>query len=158
MPVYPCRECQKPVDPTSDPKCECGSDKPFECSKCGDPIGRSSIYRLEKLKTKKPLFCHSCGNANEVVKCGICKIGLVRSQGHQVSQATNAKVYHKACYDKQMETIRYATKAAPFLAVCGVLIGLMAYGFSGRGLLVSGGVGVGAFAAVQALIHIIQPK
>jgi hypothetical protein len=80
-------------------------------------MGSGEIFLLERLKTKKPLLCIACGEAEEVVKCGLCKLSLVRTRGKQLSAVPGAKVYHVDCYNKQMKNVGMVEKFAPVLAV-----------------------------------------
>ncbi len=134
MPRYECRECNSLVDTHSDVVCpECGCKKPFTCSKCGKHMNQVDIYKLESLKIKKSLFCQECGYANEVVECAICKKGLVRSTGKQLSEGPDAKVYHKQCYEKQMQLVDNIKNIfTPIFGGIGFVIGyLFLGGYSG---------------------------
>lgn len=124
-------------------------------------MNQADIFHLEKLKTKKPLLCLDCGRANEVVKCGICKLSLVRSQGVQVSGAPDAKVYHKDCYDKQIKTVGMAHKFSPGVAVGGVVIALVAWlagGFSAGGAAAVAGIGLIGGLMIRMIAEIFTPK
>lgn len=124
MPVYACHRCDQLVDTHSDPYCRnCAEKKPFKCSRCEKSMNQTDIFQLERLKTKKPLFCLDCGEQGEVVECGICKKTLVRSQGKQVSHIPGAKVYHSDCYNKQLSTISTLQKLTPVFGIIGAAIG-----------------------------------
>ncbi len=126
MPNYNCRECNGMLDPTEHVSCpSCKTKKPLLCSKCNDPINHHDIFGIEKLRTKRPLLCKNCGNDNEVVKCPLCKVSQVRSQGVTVSELEGAKVYHKHCLEKRREVIKMANYAAPASAVGILLIGAL---------------------------------
>ncbi len=160
MPHYECRECGKLYDPVTVVKCpHCGESHPLNCSKCDKKINHHDIYGLEKLKTKKPLLCEECGYSTEVIKCSICKISLVRSKGFSASNAPNAKVYHRACYDKRIETIEFAKQwAQPAMAVLGVIGGLLGYGLTLKGIISAGAIGAIGFGAVMGLAELIKPR
>lgn len=160
MPHYPCRQCEALYDPVTNVACpSCGEKHPLNCSKCDKQINHHDIFGIEKLKTKKPLLCADCGFANEVVKCPICKLHLVRAKGFSPSSSPNAKVYHRPCYDKRLETITFAKKwAGPSVAALGLIGGFVAYGLSIKGLLASLGTGAVLFAAVMMLAEVIKPR
>lgn len=160
MPAYNCRACNALVDPTETVRCNsCGEKKPLICSKCSSPINHHDIHEVEKLRVKKPLLCHSCGQDNQVIKCGLCNVGLVRSQGITVSPLEGAKVYHKKCLEKRREAIDLAHKVAPAGAGICLLLGI--------GLLIMGTktqavyallVGTAIFVGVKAFASIIEPR
>lgn len=160
LPAYNCRECNGLVDPTESVSCpHCNTKKPLLCSKCSSPINHHDIHEIEKLRVKKPLLCSSCGVDNQVVKCGLCNVGLVRSQGHTVSPLEGAKVYHKKCLDKRSETVTMANKAAPAAAGAGLLLALVFL------LMGNSGLGVGAlvlglvlFVGIKMVSKIIEPR
>ena len=87
-------------------------------------MGAGEIFLLERLKTKKPLLCIGCGEAEEVVKCGICKLSLVRNRGKQLSAMPGAKVYHIDCYNKQMKTVGVIAKITPIFALVVLVVGV----------------------------------
>lgn len=159
MPHYACRVCDDLFDPTQSVRCpHCNEKNPLECSKCGKEINHHDIYGIEKLRTKKPLLCMECGHTTEVIKCGICKTSLVRSQGVTVSKSPRAKVYHKRCYDKQLETVEMARKVAPAMAIAGLLGGYFGFGLTVGGaamMAILAGVG---WMSVQLLANFITPK
>ena len=124
MPVYPCARCGGPVDPTTDLFCKACSDKlPYECSRCNKRMSSDDVFQLEKLKTKRPLLCMTCGESGEVVKCKICKLSLVRASGTTLSSTLGAPVYHQACVDRQFKTVAWVKKMIPMLSILGFLVG-----------------------------------
>lgn len=148
------------MDPTESVRCpHCNEKKPLLCSKCAEPINHHDIHEIAKLKVKKPLLCNTCGVDNQVIKCGLCNVGLVRSQGITVSPLENAKVYHKNCLNKRQETVNMALKAAPISAGLGLLLGVvfLATGTKaiGIGALV---VGMALYLGIRVLATIIQPR
>lgn len=160
MPAYNCRQCKGLLDPTETVKCpHCGEKKPLICSKCAEPINHHDIHEVAKLKVKKPLLCLSCGNDNQVLKCALCNVGLVRSQGVTVSPLENAKVYHKKCLARRQEAVALAHKTAPIAAgICLVLaLGLVAYGtkMAGAGAAL---VGAALFVGIKVFATIIEPR
>ncbi len=160
MPVYNCRECNGMLDPTEHVSCPgCKTKKPLLCSKCNEPINHHDIHGIEKLKTKRPLLCKSCGTSNEVVKCPVCKIGLVRSQGIAVSELEGANVYHKACLEKRRETLRYVNYAVPVAVGGSLAMGVLLYGTYGA--LSLGGSAIVAlvlFFGIKMFKAIIEPR
>jgi hypothetical protein len=159
MPVYTCRECSGMLDPTEQVSCPtCKCKKPFLCSKCNEPINHHDIHGIEKLKTKRPLLCKPCGTSNEVVKCPICKLSQVRSQGVSLSEVEGAHVYHKACLEKRREVIRLANIAAPASAAGIILIGLLLRGSVDQSMLASVIVAVVLFVGIKMLKTIIEPR
>ena len=159
MPVYNCRECNGNVDPTEQVSCpSCNEKKPLACSKCNTPINHHDIFGIEKLRTKRPLLCKSCGTDNEVVKCPICGLSQVRSQGVTVSQVEGAHVYHKACLEKRREVIRYANIAAPASAVGVALIGLILMNTANYMLPASLGIAAVLFVGIKAYKNFIEPR
>lgn len=160
LPSYNCRECNSLVDPTETVRCpSCNAKKPLVCSKCNAPINHHDIHEIEKLKVKKPLLCTSCGKDNKVVKCALCNIGVVRSQGVTVSPLEDAKVYHRKCLDKRKEAVGMANKVAPASAGILLLLGivLMVTATKGAG---AAAVGVGGilFVAIKVFATIIEPR
>lgn len=159
MPVYNCRECNGNVDPTEQVSCpSCNEKKPLSCSKCSTPINHHDIFGIEKLRTKRPLLCKSCGTDNEVVKCPICKLSQVRSQGVTVSEVEGAPVYHKACLEKRREVIKYANIAAPASAAGFVLIGLLMMNTASYALPACIGIAVVLYVAIKAFKNVIEPR
>lgn len=124
MPVYPCRNCKKSVDPTQDGFCRnCNEAYPFECSKCGTKLSPELIYELGSLTFQKPLFCISCGEAGKVVECRICAKTLVRSLGKVTMAGGQERVYHPACFEKQLKNVVLLRKfVTPALAVLGAIV------------------------------------
>ena len=153
MPVYPCAKCNSPVDPTQDGFCRNCSDKtPFSCSACNKRMPNTDIFQLEKLQIKKPLLCMTCGEAGEVVKCGICKLTLVRSSGKSLSSAPGARVYHTYCFSKQMKTVEYIGRLVPLVAFLGLLMGWLIGQTIGNGNMASATVGaIGAAVGLAIL-------
>ncbi|MEW6278814.1 MAG: hypothetical protein AB1758_09345 [Candidatus Eremiobacterota bacterium] len=129
MPVYPCRNCKKSVDPVVDGFCKnCNEAYPFECSKCGTKMSPELIFDLHALTFQKPLFCLSCGEANKVVECKICGKTLVRSVGKITSINGIERVYHPACFDKQLKNVVMIRKyVTPALIILGAVV---AYAYS----------------------------
>lgn len=159
MPNYNCRECNGNVDPTEQVSCPtCKCKKPLLCSKCNEPINHHDIHGIEKLKTKRPLLCKACGTSNEVVKCPICKLSQVRSQGVTISEVEGANVYHKACLEKRREVIRLANIAAPASAAGILLIGFLLRGTVDQSLLASAVVAGILFVGITMLKTIIEPR
>lgn len=160
MPAYNCRECKGLFDPTEIVRCpHCNEKKPLNCSKCSEPINHHDIHEIAKLRVKKPLLCSSCGTDNEVIKCALCNVGLVRSQGKTVSPLEGAKVYHKNCLAKREEAVGVANKAAPISAGVALLIGLIfiftgAQGWGTACLILGGGL----FAFIKMIAKIIEPR
>jgi DNA-directed RNA polymerase subunit RPC12/RpoP len=160
VPAYNCRECNASMDPTESVRCpSCNEKNPLNCSKCSAAINHHDIHEIAKLRVKKPLLCLNCGADNEVLKCGLCNIGLVRSQGETVSPLAGAKVYHKKCLVKRMEAVGVANKAAPISFAVAVVIGLifMATGAKGWGS-VSLLLGCTLFIVVKMIAKIIHPR
>jgi hypothetical protein len=123
MPVYPCRKCGTPVDPTCDFACRgCKEKQPYDCSRCNKVIGPETIFQLDRLKTKKPLLCLDCGQSGEVIKCGVCKLSLVRSSG--IVGEDSGKVYHTACHEKQLKLVGQLKKMLPVMALSGIAVGI----------------------------------
>jgi hypothetical protein len=85
-------------------------------------IGPETIFQLDRLKTKKPLLCLDCGQSGEVIKCGVCKLSLVRSSG--IVGEETGKVYHTACHEKQLKTVGQLKKMLPVMALSGVAVGV----------------------------------
>lgn len=159
MPVYTCRECNGMLDPTEQVSCpSCKCKKPLLCSKCNEPINHHDIHGIEKLKTKRPLLCKACGTNNEVVKCPICKLSQVRSQGVTLSEVEGANVYHKACLEKRREVIRLANIAAPASAAGIILIGVLLRGSVDQSMLASVVVAVVLFVGIKMFKTIIEPR
>lgn len=159
MPVYTCRECNGMIDPTEQVSCpSCNTKKPLLCSKCNEPINHHDIFGIEKLKTKRPLLCKACGTSNEVVKCPICKLSQVRSQGVTLSELEGANVYHKACLEKRREVIKLFTIAGPASAVGMLLIGFLLRGAGNQLWLGSVIVGVALFVGITMLKTILEPR
>lgn len=159
MPIYNCRECGGVMDPTEQVSCpSCHLKKPLSCSKCSDPINHHDIHGIEKLKTKRPLLCKRCGTDNEVVKCRVCKVGLVRSQGVTVSQVEGAPVYHKACLSKRREVVRYAKLASYITPVCILLIGFLLQGRVAQSLLASAVIAGVLFVVINMLRTVWEPR
>lgn len=160
MPVYNCRECNGMLDPTEQVACPgCKTKKPLLCSKCNEPINHHDIHGIEKLKTKRPLLCKACGTSNQVVKCPICKLSQVRSQGVTVSELEGANVYHKACLEKRREVLRYVNYAIPVAVVGSIAMGGLLY--SSYGMLSVGGALVAAIAlffGIKMFKAIIEPR
>ena len=151
MPVYPCEKCNAPVDPTSEAFCRNCSDKqPFSCSRCNKRMANHDIFQLEKLQVKRPLLCLQCGEAGEVVKCGLCKLSLVRSTGRSLSTAPGAKVYHVDCYNKQMKTVDMIGKMVPIMAILGLAMGYLIGKTWGSGNQLAGVIGAPVFAIACA--------
>lgn len=124
MPVYPCRKCGTPVDPTADFACRnCKEKQPYDCSRCNKVIGPDDIFQLDRLKTKKPLLCVDCGQSGEVVKCAVCKLSLVRSSG--LVGASSGKIYHNDCHSKQLKTVATLQKFMPLMALFGLIFGVI---------------------------------
>ena len=147
------------LDPTEQVSCpSCKEKKPLLCSKCNDPINHHDIHGIEKLKTKRPLLCKSCGTDNEVVKCPICKLSQVRSQGVTISELEGANVYHKACLEKRREVIRLANIAGPVGAVGVLLIGLLLQSTGSQYLLTSAIVSGILFFGIKMYKTIIEPR
>lgn len=148
------------MDPTETVRCPaCNTKTPLNCSKCNKGINHHDIHEIGKLRVKKPLLCIECGADNEVVKCGLCNIGLVRSHGETVSPLEGAKVYHKKCLSKRMEAVGVAKKAAPVSFGAAALMGLifMATGAKGWGT-VCFLVGSALFVVVRMIATIIEPR
>jgi len=148
------------VDPTETVRCpNCNEKKPLVCSKCSSPINHHDIHEVEKLRVKKPLLCSSCGMDNQVVKCALCNVGVVRSHGETVSPLANAKVYHKKCLAKRREAVDMANKVAPAAAgicmVLGLVLMITASKTYGAG---AAGVGLALFLAIKTFATIISPK
>ncbi len=159
MPVYNCRKCNGNVDPTEQVACPaCKEPKPLSCSKCNDSISHHDIFAIEKLRTKRPLLCKSCGTDNEVVKCPVCKLSQVRSQGVSVSQVEGAPVYHKACLEKRREVIKYANIAAPASAVGVSLIGLLIRNTASYTLPACLAIALALFFGIKAVKNFIEPR
>lgn len=162
MPVYPCHRCDQLVDTHSDPYCRnCAEKKPFKCSRCEKSMNQTDIFQLERLKTKKPLFCLECGEQGEVVECGICRRTLVRSQGTQVSHLPGAKVYHNDCYNKQLGTISTLHKLTPVFGIIGAASGwFLTSTLHNTAFQVVGAVALGVlmFLIARAGSVILQPK
>jgi hypothetical protein len=147
------------MDPTETVRCpSCNEKKPLNCSKCSEAINHHDIHEIAKLRVKKPLLCLACGEGNEVLKCGLCNIGLVRSQGETVSPLAGAKVYHKKCLAKRMEAVGVANKAAPISFGVAVLMGgiFMATDAQGWGTICFL-VGCALFMVVKMVARIIHP-
>jgi hypothetical protein len=159
MPNYQCRECNANIDPTEQVSCpSCKTKKPLLCSKCNEPINHHDIFGIEKLRTKRPLLCKSCGHDNEVVKCPICKLSQVRSQGVAISEVEGANVYHKACLEKRREVIKMAGYAAPASAIGIFVIGLLMRGNNNAaflGCMITAGI---LFVAINMYKTIIEPR
>lgn len=159
MPVYNCRECKELMDPTESVSCpSCNEKKPLNCSKCSEPINHHDIFGIQKLRTKKPLLCNSCGHDNEVVKCGLCKLSLVRSKGISLTPVEGANVYHKECLDKRREVISTANKAAPIAAVLGGVLTVMVKGTTAFGVILLLLISAGLFVGLKMLAKIIEPR
>lgn len=159
MPVYNCRECNGNIDPTEQVSCpSCNTKKPLSCSKCNQPINHHDIFGIEKLRTKRPLLCKACGTDNEVVKCPICNLSQVRSQGVTISEVEGANVYHKACLEKRREVIKQANIAAPVCAVGFALIGLLMMNKATYALPACIAISVVLFVAIKAYKTIIEPR
>ena len=152
--------CKAHVDPTETVRCpSCNEKKPLLCSKCSSPINHHDIHEIEKLRVKKPLLCKSCGVDNQVIKCALCNVGLVRSQGETVSPLENAKVYHKKCLAKRREAVGTANKAAPIAAGVSLLFGIILIA-SGTQQWAIGALAVGAalFVSIKVFATIIEPR
>jgi DNA-directed RNA polymerase subunit RPC12/RpoP len=160
LPAYNCRSCKGLVDPTETVRCpQCNEKNPLLCSKCNAPINHHDIHEIEKLKVKKPLLCKSCGGDNQVLKCALCNIGLVRSQGETVSPLEGAKVYHKKCLAKRREAVNLAHKTAPAAAgICLLLGGILAA--TGTKMLAgaAAAVGLALFIGIKVFATIIEPR
>lgn len=160
MPAYNCRQCKGLLDPTEAVRCpHCNEKKPLLCSKCSSPINHHDIHEIAKLKVKKPLLCGGCGVDNQVLKCALCNVGLVRSQGMTVSPLEGAKVYHKNCLKKRQDTVSMANKAAPAAAGVGLLLGLIfvATGSKTAGIGVLA-VGIALWVGIKMFSRIIEPR
>ena len=160
MPAYNCRECNSLLDPTEVVRCpSCNEKKPLNCSKCGTEINHHDIHDIAKLRVKKPLLCLGCGADNEVIKCALCNIGLVRSQGESVSPLAGAKVYHKKCLDKRREAVNLINKAAPVSFVVAALLGgvFMATGAKGWGTIALF-LACAFFVIIKMISKIIEPR
>lgn len=161
MPSYNCRKCNGLLDPTEVVRCPgCNEKKPLVCSKCSAPINHHDIHEIEKLRVKKPLLCNACGTDNQVVKCALCNVGLVRSQGETVSKLEGAKVYHKNCLRKRRNELDVATKAAPAVAAFGLVIGLIFLATSANRMLPAGAIIVGflLYITIKGLITVFEPR
>lgn len=160
MPAYNCRKCNGLLDPTEAVRCpHCNEKKPLICSKCAQPISHHDIHEVAKLKVKKPLLCLSCGNDNQVIKCALCNVGLVRSQGETVSPLEDAKVYHKKCLAKRREAVGLAHKTAPMAAGICLLLGVGLLALNTKTLAVGALVLGGAlFIGIKAFATIIEPR
>ena len=161
MPVYKCRKCNEMLDPTETVRCPgCNEKKPLSCSKCSEEINHHDIYEIEKLRTKKPLLCKGCGSDNQVVKCPLCGIGLVRSRGVTVSQLATARVYHKACLDQRLQFFATADKAAMVAAAAGLIlgIGVMISGYGSNYAIGLLGLGGGIFGVIKALKGFLKSR
>ncbi len=160
LPAYNCRKCNGLVDPTETVRCPtCSEKNPLLCSKCSAPINHHDIHEVEKLKVKKPLLCKSCGVDNQVIKCALCNVGLVRLQGETVSPLEGAKVYHKKCLEKRREAVGLAHKTAPAAAGICLLLGTVLL-FTGTKTLAAAAAGVGLvlYIAVKVFATIIEPR
>ncbi len=159
MPVYSCRECNSMIDPTEQVSCpSCNEKRPLLCSKCNEPINHHDIHGIEKLRTKRPLLCKNCGTNNEVVKCPICKLSQVRSQGATVSQVEGAPVYHKNCLERRLEVIKYCKIAAPASAVGIVIIGLLSAAGMKSAVPISFAVAAILYVGITVFRRIIEPR
>ncbi len=159
MPVYNCRKCNGNVDPTDQVSCPaCKEPKPLSCSKCNESINHHDIFAIEKLRTKRTLLCKSCGTDNEVVKCPICRLSQVRSQGVTVSQVEGAPVYHKACLEKRREAIKYANTAAPASAVGITLIGFLIMNKASYALPACLVLSLVLFMGIKAVKNYFEPR
>lgn len=160
MPSYNCRSCKGLVDPTETVRCtHCSEKKPLLCSKCSSPINHHDIHGIEKLRVKKPLLCKSCGVDNQVIKCALCNVGLVRSQGETVSPLENAKVYHKKCLAKRREAVAMANKAAPIAGGISLLFGLLLIIIGTKQWAVPALlVGAALFVAIKVFSTVIEPR
>lgn len=162
MPVYPCARCGTSVDPTLDMFCKSCQDKqPYECSRCNKRMSSGEVFQLERLKTKRPLLCMTCGESGEVVKCKICKLSLVRATGRTLSSNLGAPVYHPACVDKQFKTVAWIKRLIPMVALLGLLVGfLMGQNWGGMAAAIGMAVVTAvAFAgATMGLVVLQTPK
>lgn|GEM_PF-1630947 len=160
MPAYNCRECNALMDPTETVRCpSCNHKKPLNCSKCGTEINHHDIHDIAKLRVKKPLLCLSCGVDNEVIKCALCNIGLVRSQGETVSPLADAKIYHSKCLAKRREAVALTNKVAPISFGVAALLGgvFMATGAKGWGMI-SLFLACVFFIVIKMIATIIEPR
>lgn len=147
------------IDPTESVACpSCNEKKPLLCSKCNEPINHHDIHGIQKLRTKKPLLCNSCGHDNEVVKCGLCKLSLVRSKGISLTPVEGAKVYHKECLDKRREVISTSNKVAPVAAILAGVLTMMVKGGGTLGIILLILVAVGMFVALKMLAKVLEPR
>lgn len=155
MPVYPCRNCSKSVDPVQDACCKnCGEQMPFSCSKCNTKMGQESIFELAGLKFQKPLFCIPCGEANKVIECRICGKTLIKSNAKVTTTGGIERVYHPDCFQKQIKNTDMIAKfVTPALGVLGAIIG---WGYGGW-LLVLPGAAAGAMLCL-GVARIMAPK
>lgn len=160
MPIYSCRNCNGSVDPTETVRCpHCNEKKPLLCSKCSSPVNHHDIHEIEKLRVKKPILCSTCGVDNQVVKCALCNIGVVRSQGETVSPLENANVYHKKCLEKRREAVGVANKVAPAAAGICILLGGVLFFTATKGAGI-GAMSIGAilFLAIKLFALRITPR
>ena len=160
MPAYNCRICKGIVDPTETIKCpSCDESKPLICSKCSSPINHHDIHEIGKLRVKKPLLCIGCGQDNKVVKCALCNLGVVRSQGATVSPLENAKVYHPKCLNKRKKSVEIANKIAPICAGAVLAVGGIFFVTAdqkyGVGALV---IGLILYFGIKLFTKIITPR
>ena len=134
MPVYPCRNCRKSVDPTIDAFCKaCNEPFPFECSKCTKKMNQESIFELAGITFQKPLFCLDCGDDNKVIECRVCGKTLIKSQGKVTHAGGIDRVYHPDCFAKQVKITDMITRyVTPVLALAGAVLG---YAYGGAILL-----------------------
>jgi hypothetical protein len=147
------------LDPTEQVSCPtCKTKKPLLCSKCNEPMNHHDIFGIEKLKTKRPLLCKGCGTDNEVVKCPICKLSQVRSQGVTISEIEGANVYHKSCLEKRREVIRLANIAGPASAAGIILMGFLLRGSVDQSMLASVIVAAALFIGIKMFKTIIEPR
>jgi hypothetical protein len=121
-------------------------------------MNHHDIFGIEKLKTKRPLLCKGCGTDNEVVKCPICKLSQVRSQGVTISEIEGANVYHKSCLEKRREVIRLANIAGPASAAGIILMGFLLRGSVDQSMLASVIVAAALFIGIKMFKTIIEPR
>lgn len=155
MPVYPCRNCTKSVDPTIDAFCKnCNEPFPFACSKCNTKMNQEQVFELAALKFQKPLFCIPCGEANKVIECRICGKTLIKSNGKVTVSGGIERVYHPDCFEKQVKnTDMIAKYITPALGVLGAIVGFSYGGW----LLVLPGAAAGAMLCL-GVARMMAPK